>query len=1662
MKKLKCLVKLLLAFSVTLSCILGNMVFAKAAGSRVNFALNKPATASHYDSENHTPNKAFDGDLSSRWGTDPYGSNQWIRVDLEKNYEYDEFYVASEDNNKQKIRQFKIEGSNSDGDYQLIYQAEDKSEGYDLETTINLDTPVNYRYVRITIQKLIDGAYPSISLREFAVIGTEEERISSVKEALDKLSIASKIYRDFKIPLTDNITGVTYAWTSENDALIIENDIVKVNISDETKAATLKVVATKDGYSQERQFNVQVVPLKSSDYNIYPVPQKMAYGNKVLEIRENINIIVNNDINENLINFLLNTLTEYQLNASVSEVKDENATNIYLGIEGQDSLINDYFKNIDRQSIEGVEEGYALTVSSDENIIGILGNDYSGLFNGVFTLKEMLASSSKAFKDVTIIDAPDTKFRGIVEGFYGSYSHKERLDLLEFMGPLKMNTYIYGAKSDAYHSSKWRELYPENQINELEQLVTRGKENNVEVVWAAHVGGKIDMSNDADFDALVKKFDQLYSIGVRQFGIFYDDAWTDSTHLIEFVNKVNREYIHKREGVKDLIICPEQYCKTRASGDYLDRLANFDQDVQIMWTGDGVISAITPEMMEYIENRIKRPAYIWWNYPVNDLGMGDQLLVGETVALSPEMKRMNGLVSNPMLQAHASKFSLFSIADYSWNIGDFDQHKSWDNGVDYIIPEKEYADAFKIFSANNNQSVAELQDEAVESAYLLELMQTFKQDLYLGFDISESGNDLLNEFKKIQSSCELLKGYSNNQELVNQISPWVDNLIKVSQAGQLVLENLLYINAQSVKDSNIIAVVHQNYLACQDMLKSLSGKYSGRRELLPFIHEMQEMIGDSLVRLIGNPKATPINNYRNGAYLMTDLDAMIDGDISTFVTFERNETKGAWYGLDLGKITEMRRIEILVGKNETDLDVAKKFKIQVSNDGIIWKDIEVTSKNNKIKNISNETARFIRYYVEEGCNKRTSVREFSVNRDDMIVNSNVNEYCTLDVSMNKNNYMIEHIEDFTLANGQYIGIEFVNAKQFSNILINDELKDLTLQYSTDGVNWIKYEGGEFIARYVRLINDQDSQFNGQFEYLKIVGPEMYIPEKIDVSLKPGMEIWSGSVGDIVDGNRESYLWTKTQVAGDYITLDLKKQMPINDICIVMKSGDVMEAGIVEISNDQENWTEVGKIIKQQENTIYLEDQTAQYIRLRLTANSDNWLKINEVEINQISSIVEVPIIEDKAAQQIIDQDVKTKYTVGNSAGQIIFNNINNAEASVIKLLKNDKTEIKIEGLFESGWQDIITSNDALVEVDFSQFGTAQKFRFSWSDNSNLSIYEVWTSKQQEIIDIDRDLLLQIIGKAIFLNDNGYLDNVHPTVVEYFNLMLSRAIEISLKADISFEELMEAYTNLAHAIQLLDFTADKTVLKELIDECELIDLKLYEETGKEDFILALDHAKEVYKNENALDETSINQALDNLLLAKSKLILKEVNTNQLELMIKLAKKAIEEMDKYKQDSNWEIFMTKLANANEVLADPENQDLVDQAARELSDAYTNLRIKPDEALLDELRKFLDETKDLDLTKYSSASQKIINQAIKISKNVLNNEDVSQYELLEAVGLIDQARKIIDNPDAIQEDVDLPANNQKSLATGDNESIIIVLTTLVLSAGIIYFVSKYKKIK
>lgn len=90
----------------------------------------------------------------------------------------------------------------------------------------------------------------------------------------------------------------------------------------------------------------------------------------------------------------------------------------------------------------------------------LAGNDERGTYYAVRTFMQLFHEGHLPF--VGIQDYPDVRFRGVVEGFYGTpWSHEARLRQLQFYGENKLNTYIYGPKDDPFHSSpNWRKPYP--------------------------------------------------------------------------------------------------------------------------------------------------------------------------------------------------------------------------------------------------------------------------------------------------------------------------------------------------------------------------------------------------------------------------------------------------------------------------------------------------------------------------------------------------------------------------------------------------------------------------------------------------------------------------------------------------------------------------------------------------------------------------------------------------------------------------------------------------------------------------------------------------------------------------------------------------------------------------------------------------------------------------------------------------------------------------------------------------------------------------------------------------------------------------------------------------------------------------------------------------
>ena len=61
---------------------------------------------------------------------------------------------------------------------------------------------------------------------------------------------------------------------------------------------------------------------------------------------------------------------------------------------------------------------------------------------------------------------------------------------------------------------------------------------------------------------------------------------------------------------------------------------------------------------------------------------------------------MSAFVSNPMEHAEASKISLYSVADYTWNMENYDSETSWKHAVRDLMPL--HAEYLEIFATHNS------------------------------------------------------------------------------------------------------------------------------------------------------------------------------------------------------------------------------------------------------------------------------------------------------------------------------------------------------------------------------------------------------------------------------------------------------------------------------------------------------------------------------------------------------------------------------------------------------------------------------------------------------------------------------------------------------------------------------------------------------------------------------------------------------------------------------------------------------------------------------------------------------------------------------------------------------------------------------------------------
>ena len=365
-----------------------------------------------------------------------------------------------------------------------------------------------------------------------------------------------------------------------------------------------------------------------NQYQIYPIPQQVTYpetGDSVT-LSGAVQVSVGSGVSQSTQDYIRDVLED--VNCTVSFVAaDSSEANLSLGIQGDGSAAANVFQGTDLTTTFEHDDSYALRVSDGK--VSILGSNDTGVFYGVATLKMMLSSlAGHKLVPVDIQDWADIPLRGIVEGFYGGFTHSQRVSLMKFSRDTKLNIFIYAAKSDAYHTTQWADLYPDDYINHFKELVALAEETKCEFSWSVHLGSFFRALTEDNYHTqmakLTAKFDQLRDIGVNRFCVLNDDFGAGSTAMVvRVMNDLNQNYVHTYN-LEPMIYCSQNYNNAWSNGNgkqEITALTALDNDIMMFWTGRDVNSPFYQDAIDYVMNNtrddsgVSQTPVFWVNYP---------------------------------------------------------------------------------------------------------------------------------------------------------------------------------------------------------------------------------------------------------------------------------------------------------------------------------------------------------------------------------------------------------------------------------------------------------------------------------------------------------------------------------------------------------------------------------------------------------------------------------------------------------------------------------------------------------------------------------------------------------------------------------------------------------------------------------------------------------------------------------------------------------------------------------------------------------------------------------------------------------------------------------------------------------------------------------------
>ncbi|WP_198671390.1 beta-N-acetylglucosaminidase domain-containing protein [Desertihabitans aurantiacus] len=721
---------------------------------------------------------------------------------------------------------------------------------------------------------------------------------------------------------------------------------------------------------------------------VSPTPQQMTREGRDLVLTPRARVVTDAGTDPAARDLLVEALQQADVTVDVGPDPRRGGTTFLLG----DADRPDVAAALGDVAVPEQAEGYALRVSPRGGpTVALGGVDGAGQYYAVQTLRQLIEPERGRARiaGVAVSDFPSMPLRGTIEGFYGEpWTPAERLDQMAFHGDLKANTYIYAPKDDPYHRERWREPYPAEQLAGLRELVGAATDHHVRFTFALSPGNTVCYSSEDDYRALVAKLQEMYDIGVRAFSVPLDDIaygqWNCAADEEEFgaagpgaagraqtelLDRIQTEFIETHEGAHPLQMVPTEYYDT-VDSPYKAALRTLDEDVVVMWTGEGVVPPeVTVEQADAADAAFGGQVFLWDNYPVNDYGQssGRLLLAPYAEREAGLSEHLVGIVSNPMNQASASKVAVFGIFDFTWNDRDYDPATSWEQAMRHLAgDDPATVEALLLFGDLNHLAPSFGDPWQPQAPVLQQHVERFWQRWDAG-ERAAAVADLRARAEEMAAAPQTIRAGVVDPMFVSDAAPWLTATERWAAATLTMLDAL---DARLAGDADAAAALVERSAQAQQQAAAVlvdpPDNRWGRAPVKIADGVLDRFLVEAALTLqlweLGEAENVAPAGTATASSVEQDLDRLDvrfvnDGDLNT--RWASGYTDTEWVQVELAEPTVVSAVTL-----HWEAACAEAYALQTSTDGQTWTTVREVSDSTCALDVleldGSEPVRFVR------------------------------------------------------------------------------------------------------------------------------------------------------------------------------------------------------------------------------------------------------------------------------------------------------------------------------------------------------------------------------------------------------------------------------------------------------------------------------------------------------------------------------------------------------------------------------------------------------------------------------------------------------------------------------------------------------------------------------